>query len=71
MKVGEEDIYYAMDFNHKKERHLNGCELEKIARPSLFITDAYNASYNQARRRARDEQLMSKWRQLHSRNLNI
>ena len=59
VKVGEEDIYYATDYNHKKERHLNGCELEKIARPSLFITDAYNATYTQARRRARDEQLMS------------
>ena len=59
VKVGEEDIYYAVDFNHKKERHLNGCELDKIQRPSLLITDCFNASYVQARRRARDEQLMS------------
>lgn len=22
---GEEEIVYAVDFNHKKERHLNGC----------------------------------------------
>lgn len=60
VKVGEEDIYYAVDFNHKKERHLNGCELEKIQRPSLFITDCYNVTYTQERRRTRDEQLMSK-----------
>lgn len=59
VKVGEEDIVYAVDFNHKKERHLNGCELEKLQRPSLLITDAYNATYVQARRRARDEKLMS------------
>lgn len=59
VKVGEEDIVYATNFNHKKERHLNGCELEKMQRPSLLITDAYNASYNQARRRARDEKLMT------------
>lgn len=59
MKVGEEDIIYANDFNHKKERHLNGCELEKLQRPSLLITDAFNATYQQARRRARDEKLMS------------
>lgn len=58
-KVGEEDIIYAVDFNHKKERHLNGCELEKLQRPSLLITDAFNASYQQARRRNRDEKLMS------------
>ena len=24
MKDGEEDIIYAVDFNHKKEQHLNG-----------------------------------------------
>lgn len=59
VKVGEEDIVYAVDFNHKKERHLNGCELEKMQRPSLLITDAYNANYTQARRRARDEKLMT------------
>ncbi|CAG9762168.1 unnamed protein product [Ceutorhynchus assimilis] len=59
MKAGEEDIIYANSFNHKKERHLNGCELEKLQRPSLFITDAFNASYQQARRRARDEKLMT------------
>jgi cleavage and polyadenylation specificity factor subunit 2 len=29
----------------KKERHLNGCELEKMQRPSLLITDSYNAKY--------------------------
>lgn len=48
-----------MDYNHKKERHLNGCELEKISRPSLLITDTFNAVYQQARRRIRDEKLMS------------
>lgn len=59
MKVGEEDIIYCNDFNHKKERHLNGCELERLQRPSLLITDSFNATYQQARRRARDEKLMT------------
>lgn len=59
VKDGEEDIIYAVDFNHKKERHLNGCILETINRPSLLITDSYNANYIQPRRRLRDEQLMS------------
>jgi hypothetical protein len=68
MKVGEEDIIYANDFNHKKERHLNGCELEKLQRPSLFITDAFNANYQQARRRARDEKLMSNCRKSRKRH---
>jgi len=61
VKVGEEDIVYATDFNHKKERHLNGCELERLQRPSLLITDAFNANYVQARRRLRDEKLMSEY----------
>ena len=60
VKIGEEDIIYGLDFNHKKERHLNGCELEKLSRPSLLITDTINATYQQARRRIRDEKLMSK-----------
>jgi cleavage and polyadenylation specificity factor subunit 2 len=60
VKMGEEDIVYAVDFNHKKERHLNGCELEKLARPSLLITDAFNSMYEQERRRIRDEKLMSR-----------
>lgn len=60
VKAGEEDIIYANDFNHKKERHLNGFELEKLQRPSLLITDSFNALYQQARRRPRDEKLMSK-----------
>ena len=61
VKDGEEEIIYAIDYNHKKERHLNGCVLETITRPSLLITDAFNATYVQARRRLRDEQLMSEF----------
>ena len=32
VKEGEEDIVYAVDVNHKKERHLNGADVEKISR---------------------------------------
>ncbi|XP_053394070.1 cleavage and polyadenylation specificity factor subunit 2-like [Mercenaria mercenaria] len=61
LKEGEEEIVYAVDYNHKKERHLNGCILEGkyFSRPHLMITDAFNANYNQSRRRVRDEQLMT------------
>ena len=71
MKVGEEDIIYACDFNHKKERHLNGCELEKLQRPSLLIVDSFNAQYQQARRRARDEKLMTNILQTLRNNGNV
>lgn len=71
VKVGEEDIIYATDFNHKKERHLNGCELEKLQRPSLLICDSYNAKYKQAQRRARDEKLMTNILQTLRNNGNV
>ncbi|KHN82608.1 putative cleavage and polyadenylation specificity factor subunit 2 [Toxocara canis] len=59
-KMGDEEIVYAVDFNHKKERHLNGCTFEGIGRPNLMITDSFNALYNQPRRKQRDEQLVTK-----------
>lgn len=55
----EEEIIYAVDYNHKKERHLNGCVLDAISRPSVLITDTFNTTYLQSRRRLRDEQLMT------------
>ncbi|XP_003375603.1 cleavage and polyadenylation specificity factor subunit 2 [Trichinella spiralis] len=58
-KMGEEEIVYAVDFNHKKERHLNGCPLESIARPNLLITDAYMCGTALLRRKFRDEALLS------------
>lgn len=45
-----DEIVYAVDYNHRKERHLNGTMLgdtessgSVFGRPSLLITDAYNA----------------------------
>ena len=49
---------YAVDYNHKKEKHLNGSVLETLTRPTLLITDAYNALVSQVNRRARDEELL-------------
>ena len=31
----------------------------RLSRPSLLITDCYNATYNQPKRRLRDQQLMN------------
>uniref|UniRef100_A0A3Q3WY85 Cleavage and polyadenylation specificity factor subunit 2 n=1 Tax=Mola mola TaxID=94237 RepID=A0A3Q3WY85_MOLML len=59
VKDGEEEIVYAVDFNHKREIHLNGCTLESISRPSLLITDSFNATYVQPRRKQRDEMLLT------------
>ncbi|KAI2797545.1 cleavage and polyadenylation specificity factor subunit 2 [Blomia tropicalis] len=59
VKDGGEDIIYATDFNHKKERHLNGCVLDKISRPSLLITDCSNIDYVPDRRKKRDDLLLN------------
>ncbi|KAA3681272.1 cleavage and polyadenylation specificity factor subunit 2 [Paragonimus westermani] len=51
------DIVYAVDFNHKKERHLNGATFDACMRPRLLILDASNALYSHPRRKDRDENL--------------
>ncbi|KAJ3333899.1 cleavage and polyadenylation specificity factor subunit 2, partial [Blyttiomyces sp. JEL0837] len=48
IKKGTDDVVYAVDYNHGKERHLGGALIlaDVLARPSLLITDAYNAQYH-------------------------
>ncbi|CAF1601439.1 unnamed protein product, partial [Adineta ricciae] len=58
-KEGEEEIVYAVDYNHKKERHLNSSNLTKISRPTLLITDALNTKYSQGQRKTKDAQLLT------------
>ncbi|KAL1810539.1 hypothetical protein DCAR_0730244 [Daucus carota subsp. sativus] len=53
-----EDVIYAVDFNHRKERHLNGTVLESFVRPAVLITDAYNALNSQPPRRQRDQEFI-------------
>ncbi|KAL6503876.1 hypothetical protein OROGR_025799 [Orobanche gracilis] len=54
-----EDVIYAVDFNHRKERHLNGTVLESFVRPAVLITDAYNALLStQPPRRQKDQQFL-------------
>lgn len=53
-----EDVIYAVDFNHRKERHLNGTALESFVRPAVLVTDAYNALNNQLATRQRDQKFL-------------
>uniref|UniRef100_T1J8Y8 Cleavage and polyadenylation specificity factor subunit 2 n=1 Tax=Strigamia maritima TaxID=126957 RepID=T1J8Y8_STRMM len=55
----EEDIVYAVDHNHKRERHLNAGVIETLRRPSLLITDAMNLNSAPINRQMRDEELMN------------
>ncbi|CAG8535872.1 10008_t:CDS:10 [Ambispora gerdemannii] len=64
IKKDPEEIVYAVDYNHKKEKHLdgtvlhlNGEVLEALSRPSLMITDAYNSLIVHPPRKFRDNAL--------------
>jgi len=52
-----EDVVYAVDYNHRREKHLNGTVLDSINRPSLLITDAFNAQ-GVPHLKSRDDDLM-------------
>lgn len=56
-KDGEEDVVYAVDYNHKRERHLNGCTMDVMSRSHILITDAVNGCYFPEKRPVRDEKL--------------
>ncbi|KAI7899636.1 beta-lactamase-like protein [Cokeromyces recurvatus] len=50
IKQDTEEVVYAVDFNHRKEQHLDGTVLhsggvvlDSLTRPSLLITDSYNS----------------------------
>ncbi|KAJ7969356.1 Cleavage and polyadenylation specificity factor subunit 2 [Quillaja saponaria] len=51
-----EDVIYAVDFNHRKERHLNGIVRGSFVRPAVLITDAFNALNNQTYKRHQDKE---------------
>ncbi|GBC00830.1 hypothetical protein RclHR1_03990007 [Rhizophagus clarus] len=64
IKKDAEEIVYAVDYNHKKERHLDGTVLHKdgvvldaLSRPTLMITDAYNSLISHPARKHRDTAL--------------
>ncbi|KAJ2108166.1 hypothetical protein GGI03_003449 [Coemansia sp. RSA 2337] len=61
---GAEVVLYAIDFNQMNEKHLNRCSLmegstgtvaSRLMRPSLLITDSYNALYKLPTRAKRAE----------------
>eukprot|EP01125_Pyxidicula_operculata_P014680 TRINITY_DN4916_c0_g1_i1.p1 TRINITY_DN4916_c0_g1~~TRINITY_DN4916_c0_g1_i1.p1 ORF type:complete len:585 (+),score=119.09 TRINITY_DN4916_c0_g1_i1:17-1771(+) len=57
IKRETDEIIYAVDYNHKKERHLSPSVLETLNQPTLLITDAFNAQVEQEPRRNRDKEL--------------
>ena len=58
IKKNSEDILYAVNYNHRKERHLNAFEFSKFERPSLLITDSKQALAVSIDRKKRDKDLI-------------
>lgn len=75
IKDDNEEFVYATDYNHKKERHLNGCILADrdcpIRQPALFITDCLNVAHQSERRSDRDAQLFGALRSTLSAGGNV
>ncbi len=57
-RTEDNDVVYAVSFNHRREDHLNGGVLESFSRPSIMITDAHNALSQQKPRKQRVADLM-------------
>lgn len=58
IKKDAEDIVYAVDYNHRRENHLNPTALEKIGHPSVLITDSQNASIAVKPKREREKEFL-------------
>lgn len=58
IKKDTDDIIYAINYNHRRERHLNATVLESFTKPSVVITDAYNGNNVQISRNKRDSELL-------------
>ena len=53
-----EDVLYAIDYNHRKEKHLNGTTLESLKRPSVLITDSLSVT-REVQSKTRDDEIMN------------
>ena len=53
-----EDVLYAVDYNHRKEKHLNGTTLESLKRPSVLITDSLSVT-REVQSKTRDDEIMN------------
>ncbi|PSC73960.1 cleavage and polyadenylation specificity factor subunit 2 [Micractinium conductrix] len=59
IRWGGEDFVYAVDYNHRKERHLNGTALESaFQRPALLISDALNALQSAPEKSTKEKDLL-------------
>ena len=57
---GTDEVLYAVNYNHRKERHLDETLLETLTRPSLLISNASGFTHKPAmKRKARDKALVS------------
>lgn len=58
IKKDTDEVVYAVDYNHRKDRHLSGSSLmtsDPFSKSTIFITDAYNGLNHQKPRKDIDE----------------
>eukprot|EP01104_Vermistella_antarctica_P017312 TRINITY_DN6110_c0_g1_i2.p1 TRINITY_DN6110_c0_g1~~TRINITY_DN6110_c0_g1_i2.p1 ORF type:complete len:859 (-),score=215.94 TRINITY_DN6110_c0_g1_i2:92-2518(-) len=61
ISLENEEIVYAVNYNHKKEQHLDPFDLNKnpqLMRPMLLVTDAYNTRVTGLLRKKLDNRLL-------------
>lgn len=66
-----DSIIYAVDYNHKRERHLDPTVLESLPTPTLLITDARNALTHLVKLKDRDEAFIANLQLTLRRNANV
>ena len=60
INVDGEDVVYAVDINHRKDRHLNGANLEQIFdKPALMITSGSSSLNQPVNKQVRDRDFVN------------
>ncbi|XP_063901381.1 cleavage and polyadenylation specificity factor subunit 2-like [Zophobas morio] len=72
INTDQEEFVYAVDFDHKKGRLLQGADLLRLIRPSLLITDSVNALIKVIPKRdTREKELMDTIMNVTAKNGNV
>jgi cleavage and polyadenylation specificity factor subunit 2 len=66
-----DEILYAVDFNHRKERHLNPSVVESLLRPSVLITDSFSVQTPSQSRTEADRVLLDTIKKIHRAKGNV
>ncbi|EGD82130.1 hypothetical protein PTSG_02804 [Salpingoeca rosetta] len=66
-----ENVVYAVDYNHRREWHLNSTSLDILTWPAILITDTLNVAYTSPKRREVLGQLLAAVRESLNKQANV